>query len=378
MKYHSLMPPRFTKDTLKFLRALKRNNDREWFRSRKDEYERHVRAPMIAVIEQLAKDFPRVAPELVASPKASLFRIYRDTRFSADKSPLKTNAAAVFNWKGMARHQGAGLYFEVAPQWVWIGGGMYMPEAQQLVKVRQHIAETWPEIKSIATNKALVNRVSALHGDCLTRVPRGFPADHPAVEFLKYKQFLASREFPAEFAAADDFYPTLLATFTAMVPLVRFLNAPLTSNRGLTPRPLAAADAFAKAEAHDDHDGPLQDRRAPAHLQRLRGARARATAGEPGPSSRPHHYRHTTSGSSRRLRLRARADASHRRARRAWRPIRARVRDRTHHAAVARLSDDGPISARARLQAQRHARRLCCPGALRQSCRRPALPLAGS
>jgi uncharacterized protein (DUF2461 family) len=106
-----------------------------------------------------------------------------------------------------------------------------MPEAQQLVKVRQHIAETWPEIKSIATNKALVNRVSALHGDCLTRVPRGFPADHPAVEFLKYKQFLASREFPAEFAAADDFYPTLLATFTAMVPLVRFLNAPLTGNR---------------------------------------------------------------------------------------------------------------------------------------------------
>ncbi len=226
------MPPRFTKDTLKFLRALKRNNDREWFRSRKDEYERHVRAPMIAVIEQLAKDFPRVAPELVASPKASLFRIYRDTRFSADKSPLKTNAAAVFNWKGMARHQGAGLYFEVAPQWVWIGGGMYMPEAQQLVKVRQHIAETWPEIKKIATSKALVNRVSALHGDCLTRVPRGFPADHPAVEFLKYKQFLASREFPAEFAAADDFYPTLLATFTAMVPLVRFLNAPLTGNRG--------------------------------------------------------------------------------------------------------------------------------------------------
>ena len=96
------MSPRFTTDTLKFLRALKRNNDREWFRSRKDEYERHVREPMLAVIEQLAKDFQRVAPELIASPKASLYRIYRDTRFSEDKTPLKTNAAAVFPWKGLA------------------------------------------------------------------------------------------------------------------------------------------------------------------------------------------------------------------------------------------------------------------------------------
>jgi uncharacterized protein (TIGR02453 family) len=223
------MPPRFTKDTLKFLRVLKRNNDREWFRSRKDDYEQHVRVPMIAVIEQLAKDLPRVAPELIASPKASLYRIYRDTRFSEDKTPLKTNAAAVFPWKGLARHEGAGLYFEIAPGWVWIGGGMYSPETPQLVKVREHIVETWPEIRKITTSKTFVKRVETLRGDRLTRVPRGWPADHPAVEFLKHRQFLASREFPADLAFADEFYPTLLATFTAIVPLVRFLNAPLSS-----------------------------------------------------------------------------------------------------------------------------------------------------
>ena len=137
------MAPRFTSDTLKFLRALKRNNDREWFRRRKDEYERHVRAPMLAVIEQLARDFQRFAPELVASPKASLYRIYRDTRFSEDKTPLKTNAAAVFPWKGLARHEGAGLHFEIAPGWVWIGGGMYAPQPAHLVKVREHIVATW-------------------------------------------------------------------------------------------------------------------------------------------------------------------------------------------------------------------------------------------
>ena len=158
-KYHSPMLPRFTRDTLKFLRALKRNNDREWFRSRKDEYERHVRAPMIAVIEQLAKDFQRFAPELVASPKASLYRIYRDTRFSEDKTPLKTNAAAVFPWKGLARHEGAGLYFEIAPGWVWVGGGMYAPQSPQLVKVREHIVDTWPEIRKITKSKAFVSRV---------------------------------------------------------------------------------------------------------------------------------------------------------------------------------------------------------------------------
>jgi uncharacterized protein (TIGR02453 family) len=223
------MAPRFTNDTLKFLRALKRNNNREWFRSRKDEYERHVRAPMMAVIEQLARDFPGVAPELIASPKASLYRIYRDTRFSEDKTPLKTNAAAVFPWKGLARHEGAGLYFEIAPGWVWIGGGMYAPQPPHLVKVREHIVDTWPEIRTITRRKAFVSRVGTLHGDRLTRVPRGFPADHPALEFLKHRQFLASHEFPAELAMRKDFYPTLLTTFTAIVPLVRFLNAPLSS-----------------------------------------------------------------------------------------------------------------------------------------------------
>ena len=223
------MPPSFSKETLSFLRALKRNNNRDWFRNRKHDYERVVRTPMIAVIEQLAKDFTRVAPEIVASPKASLYRIYRDTRFSEDKTPLKTNAAAVFPWKGLARHEGAGLYFEIAPGWVWIGGGMYAPQSPQLIKVRAHIVDTWPEIKKITAARTFVGRVTALHGEKLSRVPRGFPRDHPAVEFLKHRQFLASREFSPELATSADFYPTLLATFTAIVPLVRFLNAPLCS-----------------------------------------------------------------------------------------------------------------------------------------------------
>jgi uncharacterized protein (TIGR02453 family) len=225
------MSPRFTKDTLKFLRALKRNNDRAWFNNRKEEYERHVRAPMIAVIEQLARDFQRVAPQIVASPKASLYRIYRDTRFSADKSPFKTNAAAVFPWRGLARHEGAGLYFEVAPGWVWAGGGMYAPQPPQLLQFREHIADTWPEIRRLVKSKTFVTRVGTLDGDRLTRVPRGFSCDHPAAEYLKHRMFIGGRQFPAEFATRQNFYPTLLATFKAVMPLVRFLNEPISGNR---------------------------------------------------------------------------------------------------------------------------------------------------
>ena len=97
-----MTPPSFTPKSLSFLRSLKRNNDREWFRARKDDYERHVRAPMVAVIERLAVDFGRFAPELDASPKRCIYRIYRDTRFSGDKTPLKTQIAASFRWRRTA------------------------------------------------------------------------------------------------------------------------------------------------------------------------------------------------------------------------------------------------------------------------------------
>src|SRR5262245_52875824 len=119
--------PSFSAKTLAFLRALKRNNDREWFNARRAEYEQHVRGPMIAVVERLAVDFKKIAPHMAADPKTSLFRPWRDTRFSEDKAPLKTNVAAVFPDRRLGRMNGAGLYFEVAPTWVWIGGGSYAP-----------------------------------------------------------------------------------------------------------------------------------------------------------------------------------------------------------------------------------------------------------
>ena len=98
--------PKFGPEALKFLRALKRHNRREWFQPRKEQYEREVRAPMQAIVEQLAIDMRAFAPEVVVDPKKAIFRIYRDTRFGDDKTPYKTNIAASFGWRGLPRWEG--------------------------------------------------------------------------------------------------------------------------------------------------------------------------------------------------------------------------------------------------------------------------------
>jgi len=221
----------FTRKTLSFLRALTRNNDREWFKARKADYERHVREPMLAVLERLARDLRPFAPELMSDPKVSLYRIYRDTRFSADKSPLKTHAAAHFPARGFARGEGAGLYFEIAPQWVWIGGGLYMPGTTELRAIREHIVASHPRLHRIVTSKRFSSQVGPLDGERLTPAPRGYPKDHPAVHYLHFKQFLAGREYGAEFACSSAFYPELLRTFRASATLVQFLNEGLATRR---------------------------------------------------------------------------------------------------------------------------------------------------
>jgi uncharacterized protein (TIGR02453 family) len=219
--------PRFTPEAIAFLRALKRNNDRAWFKARKEQYERLLRGPMVSLIERLADDFRGFAPDLVASPRDSLYRIYRDTRFSENKAPLKTNVAAIFPCRGLPKHQGAGLYVEVAPTWVWVGGGMYAPDTAQLQAVREHIATNVRRLRAIVEAPAFRRAVGALEGERLQRVPRGFPREHEAAEYLKYRQFLAGCQYPARFACTPRFYRSLLTVFRHIAPLTRFLNEPL-------------------------------------------------------------------------------------------------------------------------------------------------------
>jgi uncharacterized protein (TIGR02453 family) len=226
----SCVPP----ETLRFLRALKRNNRREWFQPRKEQYEAEVRAPMLALVERLAVDLRHVAPEIVVDPKTALYRIYRDTRFSENKTPYKTHVAASFPSRGLPKHEGAGLYFHVSPDEVWIGGGMYSPQTSQLHAVREHIAANLKQLRAIVESPGFRRHVGELEGERLQRVPRGFRADHPAAAFLKYRQFLAGRELPASAACSPRFYTTLLTIFGHVAPLARFLNEPLKSGSNIS------------------------------------------------------------------------------------------------------------------------------------------------
>jgi uncharacterized protein (TIGR02453 family) len=225
------MTPRttFSPAALTFLGGLKRHNDRAWFAAHKEAYERDVKAPMIALVERLAGELPRFAPDLVASPKASLYRLHRDTRFSADKSPFKTQVGAVFPHRGLHRHQGAGLYLEIGPAGVMIAGGIYMPQPPELHALRNHLAANTARFLSLVESPVFRRSVGAVTGSSLRRVPRGFAPDHRAADYLKLKQFLFGRDYPAAFATDPAFYRQVVKLFERMAPVVAFLNEPLVA-----------------------------------------------------------------------------------------------------------------------------------------------------
>jgi uncharacterized protein (TIGR02453 family) len=220
-------PPAFPPEALRFLRALARNNRREWFHARKDRYQADLRAPMEAIVARLAVDLSRVAPDQVVDVSRSLFRPWRDTRFSVDKRPLKTHIAATFPHRVLGRMQGAGFYFEVSASAVWIGGGLYAPDAAQRHAVRSHIAAHQDAFEAILRRPAFRRTVGTLTGQTVSRMPRGFAKDHPAAAWLRHTLWMGAREEPATFATTDRFYRELLATFRTLAPLVAFLNEPL-------------------------------------------------------------------------------------------------------------------------------------------------------
>jgi len=181
---------------------------------------------MLAIVEQLAVDLPSFAPELLADPKVSMFRPFRDTRFSEDKTPLKTNVAATFPNRTLGRMNGASFYFEVGPTYVWIGGGLWRPDTSQLQLVREHIVANPRQLDAIVTSTAF-KKLGGLRGDRLTRVPRGFDRNHKAAAYLQHKQFMGFREEPAAYAISKNFYKNLVGTMRTLAPLIKFLNEPL-------------------------------------------------------------------------------------------------------------------------------------------------------
>jgi uncharacterized protein (TIGR02453 family) len=127
----------------------------------------------------------------------------------------------------MESEEGASLYLEVTPGWVWAGGGLYAPGTSQLQAVREHIAEHSRELRRIVESRSFLRVLGPMTGEQLQRVPRGFPKDHQAAQYLRHRQFLAGREFPAPFACSPKFYSGILNVFKQVAPLAEFLNQPL-------------------------------------------------------------------------------------------------------------------------------------------------------
>lgn len=221
--------PRFMPETLTFLRQLKEHNDRAWFRDHRDAYEAYVKRPMVELIERLATDLPAIAPDLVAHPRTSMYRIYRDTRFSPNKAPFKTHVAAIFPHRDLPKHEGAGLYVHVAADQVFIGGGLYRPQARQLQRLREHIATHGRRLRKLTGAPVFRRSFGELSGERLKRVPRGFPPDHEAADLLRLKQFLAGCQRTPEFATGPRFYHNLLTLFGTLAPVVHFLNESLAT-----------------------------------------------------------------------------------------------------------------------------------------------------
>lgn len=219
----------FPADTRRFLRQLKRNNNREWFLAHKGLYESKVKEPMSDLVLTLGYELRQAAPELIVDPKRAIFRIYRDLRFSADKRPYKSHVAARFAPRGIPKNTCAVLYFHIEPDQVVAAGGVYMTEPATLRVLRHHIADNWKRYREITDQPRFRKLFGTVQGERLTRPPSGFSADHPAVDVLRQKQFYVEQNRPGDLAEQPKFYPWLLEILSAMVPFVQFLNAPLLS-----------------------------------------------------------------------------------------------------------------------------------------------------
>ena len=215
----------FPKTCIEFLRRLKRNNNRPWFEKHKEEYETSVKLPMQSLIASLQPYFDSFGPEFEVNPKRSLFRIYRDVRFSKDKTPYKTHVAAHFVLRGKPKGlEGSGYYLHIEPGEVFIGGGIYMPDNDQLKKIRSAIALKYKEFTGIVKAKAFVKRFGTLEGGKLQRVPQGFAPDHPMAEWLKLKQFFVGVEWREDKCLKAAFVKDVARVFEEATPLVDFLN----------------------------------------------------------------------------------------------------------------------------------------------------------
>jgi uncharacterized protein (TIGR02453 family) len=217
----------FTPAALKFLRSLERNNRREWFEPRKPEFERELKQPMLHIIEQITAAMAEFSPAHVRPPQKCMMRIYRDTRFSSDKSPYKRNIAAWWSREGLEKTSGGGYYFHVSGKEVVIAAGVYMPEREQLSAIRKYLLDHHENVRELLEDKKLRRQLESFDGLPLTRPPKGFPKEHPAMDLILCRQWGLAATLPAEAALSEKFVRDIVLRFRLAAPLVEVLNTPL-------------------------------------------------------------------------------------------------------------------------------------------------------
>jgi uncharacterized protein (TIGR02453 family) len=221
----------FSPEALSFLRALKRNNRREWFQPRKEKYDALIRTPMLELVGALNEEFARFAPEYIAPPQKALYRIYRDTRFSKDKTPYKTHISAIFPRHTARKREGSVFYFHWTEKEILVFGGVWGPEREELLAYRTLLQEYYEEFQQILADKKLKRVLGGLQGGQLTRVPKGFPADHPAEHLLRHHQWYLESTLDIKLLTSPKLVPEIAKRFELMAPFVEFLNRPFAERR---------------------------------------------------------------------------------------------------------------------------------------------------
>ena len=223
--------PGFSHQALAFLADLEQNNKREWFQPRKEQFEALLRNPMLELAEALNAALARFAPEYVTEPKKAVMRIYRDTRFSANKTPYKDHVAASFGRQGLKESGGAGFYFSVNHKVVEVAGGLHHPPKEILMAVRSQLAESSQDFEKLVKDRKLQKRMGALQGGELSRAPKGFDPEHPAIDLIKKKSWVFFVELEPEVATSPRLLHEIESRFEVLVPVLEYLNAPLVTKR---------------------------------------------------------------------------------------------------------------------------------------------------
>jgi uncharacterized protein (TIGR02453 family) len=216
--------PYFTPALFTFLTELRLHNDREWFDRNRARYLRDVRDPMLRFIGDFAPTLRKLAPRLVADPRpvgGSLFRIHRDTRFSSDKTPYKTNVAAHFRHEAGRDVHGPAFYLSLDPDEVDVGGGVWHPEPEPLRLIRRSVA-AHPARWKKATGTPAMRRLT-WWGESLKRTPRGFPEAHPLDALLRRKDFAVGVELGERDALSPRFPARVAEVYRAMLPTMELL-----------------------------------------------------------------------------------------------------------------------------------------------------------